>query len=621
MADATEEDRPMRAEENTPMRTEEDTPMRTEEDTPMRTEDTPMRTEEDTLMRTEDDSESGSDSGSGGEEEEEQIEWLATSRAKRSTAGNRLNALLQQEDPDDEVQLLFEEQEDDTPFQDEEANQSDVEMDSSSDEEDQGPAAGADDLEGEKEIQRQAKAERQAKRRKLNDGIPKVKRRVRIDPTLNEPAPRPKKKSERASWIPTAEDAPTRASARGTTQMSKQQLHQQMVEREIKRLKQLANMKKAEAAKEAAKKPALTQEDRLREAARVEKSNSKSLSRWEQTEKDREEEQRARLAALQNRKLEGPVITWWSGMAEYVGGKLKKVGQMLTITEKEKVGRKRKAAEMEADAAKAGDDSKEKADSQGPKTEDIVMRDSQPKQDTPDGKPHSTDATPSAGSPALKEPEKPPSVSPPVEAPVPPPEPPRPSPILAPPMGSPFSVPDQPPASSVLAPPPINRPPVFTPPPPHPNSTPLRPPFPPPPPALDGSAPLPGFGYNFMANYPPNLPTSQIPFNIPPPPPPQPEVPAGPPPIEHSNLNYLILSNFNEDSIKEKDVQTQILFNRTFPKLKSTSLYPPFPSLSPFPIPSIFNLTNRRTSQILRTLRHNRLRSQIPRPRHRPRLL
>lgn len=185
--------------------------------------------------------------------------------------------------------------------------------------------------------------------------------------------------------------------------------------------------------------------------------------------------------------------------------------------------------------------------------------------------------------------------------------------MLAPPMGSPFSVPDQPPASSVLAPPPINRPPVFTPPPPHPNSHPLHHSFhPAAPPALDGSAPLPGFGYNFMANYPPNLPTSQIPFNVPPQPP-QPEVPPGPPAIEHSNLNYLILSNFDEGSIKEKDVQTQVLFNRTFPKLKSTS---PFP----FPVHLVI-LTASRTPKILRTLRHHRLPRQIQRPSHRPRIL
>ncbi|TVY57348.1 Vacuolar protein sorting-associated protein 72-like [Lachnellula cervina] len=536
-------------------------------------EDTPRRTEDDD-SESESDSGSGSGSGSGSDGEQPKVEWLATSRAKRSTAGNRLNALLQQEEPDDELELLFAEDDEDEVFEDGEADQSDVQMDSSSDDEDQGPTAGADDLDGEKEIQRQAKVERQTKRRKLNDGIPKVKRRVRIDPTVNEPAPRPKKKSERASWIPTAEDAPTRSSARGTTKQSKQQLHQQMLEREIKRLKQVASMEAAAAAKEAAKKPALTQEDRLKEAARVEKSNSKSLSKWEETEQAREEEQRLRLAALHNRTLEGPVITWWSGFAEYVGGKLKKVGTMLTVTEKEKAGRKRKATEMEAGAAKAGDASKEKANSQG--LQETVMDDSKAPQtleSTTDRKPP-TDVIPSAAPPAHEQEKKPASASPQVEAaPIQAsPEPPKPLPILAPPIG--FSVPTQPPASSVLAPPPINRPPVFTPP-PQANGQPLHPAFklaPPAQPALDGSAPLPGFGYNFMANYPPNLPTSQIPFGIHPHA--QPDVPPPPPTIEHSNRNYLILSNFDEDAIKEKDVQTQILFNRKFPKLRTNRKNP-----------------------------------------------
>ncbi|TVY26964.1 Vacuolar protein sorting-associated protein 72-like protein [Lachnellula hyalina] len=541
-------------------------------------EDTPLRTEDDD---SESDSGSGSDSGSDAEQPE--VEWLATSRAKRSTAGNRLNALLQQEEPDDELELLFAEDDEDEVFEDAEADQSDVQMDSSSDDEDQGPAAGADDLDGEKEIQRQAKVERQAKRRKLNDGIPKVKRRVRIDPTVNEPAPRPKKKSERASWIPTAEDAPTRASARGTTKQSKQQLHQQMLEREIKRLKQVASMERAAAAKEAAKKPALTQEDRLKEAARVEKSNSRSLSKWEETEQAREEEQRLRLAALHNRTLEGPVITWWSGFAEYVGGKLKKVGTMLTVTEKEKAGRKRKATEMEADAAKAGEASKEKANSQGP--QDTVIGDSKapPTLDsTTDEKPP-TDATLSAASPAPEQEKKTASASPQVEAaPIQAsPEPPKPLPMLAPPVG--FSVPTQPPASSVLAPPPINRPPVFTPP-PQANGQPLHPAFtlaPPAQPTLDGSAPLPGFGYNFMTNYPPNLPTSQIPFGIHPHA--QPDVPPPPPTIEHSNRNYLILTNFDENAIKEKDVQTQILFNRKFLKLRKTKPPPELCAITSYP--------------------------------------
>ncbi|TVY55598.1 Vacuolar protein sorting-associated protein 72-like protein, partial [Lachnellula suecica] len=429
------------------------------EDAP--SDNTPLRTEEDTPMRTEDDSESGSDSNSGSDGEEDEkpsVEWLATSRQKRSTAGNRMGALIQQEE-DDEVALLFAEAENDEAFDAAEEDQSDVQMDSSSDEEDQGPAAGADDLEGEKEIQRQAKAERIAKRRKLNDGIPKVKRRVRIDPTLNQPAPRPKKKSERASWIPTAEDAPTRASARSTTQQSKDQLHQQMIEREIKRLKQLEQVQKSQAAKEAAKKPAMTQEDRLKEARRVEKSNSKSLSKWEEAEQAREEEQREKLAALHNRTLQGPVITWWSGMATYVGGKLKKVGQTLTVGEKEKAGKKRKAAELEAGSTNAGESSNQNAESQGPV--DTVMGESPAPatHDSPaDSKATPANATPSAESPALKNAE-PASVSPPVEVPVQAlPDPPKPSPIMAPPIGSPFSMPNQPPTSSVLAPPPINRP-------------------------------------------------------------------------------------------------------------------------------------------------------------------
>jgi len=307
------------------------------------------------------DDDSGSDSeqngGDGEGEGEGEVEWMVTSRQKRSTAGNRLNALLQQEEPDDELELLFaeDENEEDHGFVDVEAD-SDVQMDSSDDDDDQGPAAGADDLEGEKELQRKEKAERLAKKRKMNDGMPKIfKKRVKIDPTIpSKPSPRPKKKSERASWIPTPEDAPTRASARGTTQKSKEQLHAQMIDREKKRLKQLANMEKAAAAKEAARKPALTQEDRLAEAARVEKSNSKSLSRWEEAEQQREEEQRLKLAALHNRKLDGPVITWWSGRAMWVGGKLIALGsKKLKPDEPKEKSKKRKAGEME-DESEAG---------------------------------------------------------------------------------------------------------------------------------------------------------------------------------------------------------------------------------------------------------------------------
>ncbi|CZR69986.1 related to VPS72 Component of the Swr1p complex that incorporates Htz1p into chromatin [Phialocephala subalpina] len=555
------------------------------EDTPLRTEDEPARLEdEDTAMQTEEqpaeDEESEDGSGTGSDsEEEEQTEWLATTRERRATAGNRLANLLQQEDPDDELELLFAEADDDAGFSDDAAD-SDVQMDSSSDDEDQGPAAGDDDLEGEKELQRKEKAEK-AKKRKLEGGMPKIfKKRVKIDPTISQtPAPRPKKKSERTSWIPTAEDAPTRASQRGTTKQSKQQLHMQMVDREVKRLKQLANMEKAAAKKEAAKKPALTQEDRLKEAARVEKANSKSLSRWEQAEQEREEEQRAKLAALHDRTLEGPVITWWSGMAEWVGGKLKKVGKNLTIEEKEKPTRKRKAAEMEesesgsvAPTTEAGpsnaekpkeDASKGRRDSAaqaGPSDSDQPRRDSiaepgpskSDQASQPDSK---SDTVPPTENEKVEVPSAPPNPTPPPAETIPPPAPPKPTPIV-----------HAPPRSSVLAPP--AGLPLTAPPPPW-NIQQARSPYISTPPALDGSAPVPGLGYNFPPP-PPKALSTTIPFALHPNPPAAPAVPEGPPPppaIEHGAVNYLILENFDETLIKDKNVQTQILFNRKFVKV------------------------------------------------------
>ncbi|KAH7396004.1 YL1 nuclear protein-domain-containing protein [Cadophora sp. MPI-SDFR-AT-0126] len=525
-------------------------------------EDTTMQ---DTPARTEEESASGSGSGSDSEDDgQQEVEWLATTREKRSTAGNRMHSLLQQEEEDDELELLFAEADDDVGFSDAEAD-SDVQMDSSDDDEDQGPAAGDDDLEGEKELQKQARVEK-AKKRKLDRGMPKgFKKRVKIDPTVSQapPPPRPKKKSERASWLPTADEAPTRASARGTTKESKQQLHAQMVDREIKRLNQLRQMEKAAKAKEAAKKPAMTQEDRLKEAARVERSNAKSLSRWEEAEQQREEEQLAKLAALKNRVLEGPVITWWSGVGEWVDGKLKQVGKNLIIEEKEKPSKKRKAAELEESetgSVAAGpmklEDKKETAASTEeplrPSTalSSNVDEDKQPTSNTTINKEPSPvitkEATPVTA--PTHEMRFPPTVPSPRY--IPSPGPPN-SSVLAPPAGFPMSAP---PYSSVLAPPaglPLSAPPL------PPNA--LHRPYMMSSPAFDGSTPLPGFG-----TYPPPPP----PFSVPTPPPvvEQPPPEDLPPKVEHAACNYFILENFDETAIKDKNIQTQIIFGRKFVK-------------------------------------------------------
>jgi hypothetical protein len=56
--------------------------------------------------------------------------------------------------------------------------------------------------------------------------------------------------------------------------------------------------------------------------------------------------------------------------------------------------------------------------------------------------------------------------------------------------------------------------------------------------------------------------------------PPQPDLPPPPPAIEHEGRNYIILQNFDETAIKDKDVQTQILFGRKFSKVRSASPSP-----------------------------------------------
>ncbi|KAL8788651.1 MAG: hypothetical protein Q9213_001579 [Squamulea squamosa] len=272
-------------------------------------------------------------------DEGEQVESLVTGRAKRATAGTRMSALLEKEG-DDELELLFaeDEQEEDNEFEaDDFDDASDVQLDSASSDDEQSPTKGDDDLEGEKELQRQTRVEKQRKR-KAQDALMKpsaMKKRIGLParsdapapasvPTT--PAPRPKKKSERVSWLPTPEEGPIRASSRKQTVRNKEITNIRLVASEKRRRQQLQVMEEAAKRKEASKPRAMTQAQRMEEAARVERLNAKSLNRWEAAEKKRVVEQKAKLEALHNRQLTGPVISWWSGMARWVNGKLKQVG-------------------------------------------------------------------------------------------------------------------------------------------------------------------------------------------------------------------------------------------------------------------------------------------------------
>ncbi|KAJ5506114.1 YL1 nuclear C-terminal [Penicillium expansum] len=280
------------------------------------------------------------------EEEEMPVESLVRGRAKRSTAGLHMSALLEAA-ADDDLALLFEEVEDDNEFADvADPDAEDDLLESSDEDEDQGPNA-QNDYEGEQKLQK----DERKKRRAQNDlRFQTLRKRVKIDPTAPSTmssAPRPKKKSERISWIPTVEDGPTRQSSRRQTMVNKELTHARLKDSQEKRVRIIATMKEAEKRKAHLKPKEMTQEDHLAEAARVERLNSKSLNRWELSEKRKADERRARIEALQNRRLDGPVISYWSGVATWTNGRLTRVGKIdiKPKTDKEESRKKKKEKE------------------------------------------------------------------------------------------------------------------------------------------------------------------------------------------------------------------------------------------------------------------------------------
>ena len=277
------------------------------------------------------DRENDSASSSEGAEEELEVESLVTGRVKRATAGNRMFSLLEREG-DDELELLFaeDEEEEDVEFEDEGDDASETQLDSSTDEEDLGPANADNDLDGEKELQTQDRFERQKKRkaRHLFKRPDVSRKRVKIDPSAppTTSISRSRKKFERVTSTHADDNAPTRISSRRQTVQNRESVYQKLVHSEQTRIKVMHSMDLAKKRKDASRPKSLTQTDRLEEAAKTERKNAKSLNRWEESEKKRSEERRAKLEALHNRQLTGPVVTWWSGLARWVSGKISHLG-------------------------------------------------------------------------------------------------------------------------------------------------------------------------------------------------------------------------------------------------------------------------------------------------------
>ncbi|KAK6837088.1 hypothetical protein RU639_000999 [Aspergillus parasiticus] len=298
--------------------------------------------------------------GQSSADEEMPVVSLIEGRSKRSTAGRHMSALLNAE-ADDDLALLFEEVDDDNEFsvnaEEEGGEEDDMGLDSSSDEEDQGPNARSDDYEGETQIQKEEKAEKKKRRAQQDLRFKITSKKVKIDPTAVSavPAPpRPKKKSERISWIPTPEEGPTRSSSRRQTMQNKELTHARLKDSEEKRIRLIATMEEAAKRKAHLKPKEMTQAERLAEAERVERQNSKSLNRWEEMERRKAEERKAKIEALQNRRLEGPVMSYWSGVATWVDGRLTRLGKVDITPKLEKEDNTRKKSKKSDKEGKEG---------------------------------------------------------------------------------------------------------------------------------------------------------------------------------------------------------------------------------------------------------------------------
>ncbi|KAB2571099.1 YL1 nuclear [Lasiodiplodia theobromae] len=281
----------------------------------------------------------GAANGSGSSSSDAEPAMVVT-RSRRSNAGNWMRKLLDQEERPDEHQDAqdfynnehWAEDADDDEFGGADAvAPEDVALESSGDE-DEDEGEQDDDDAGEKVLRKEERQQKLLQKRKRKDPFAQAALRQKKAKTTTPtesmpPPPRPKKKSERVSWLPEATEGPVRSSSRRLTVQNKQVLTQGLEEKERHRLHVLEVMKRAERRKEKDQPKPMTQQERLVEAARVEKRNSKTLSRWEESERLKAEENKARLEALKNRKLDGPFVRYYSGPSLWVNDKLKHVGK------------------------------------------------------------------------------------------------------------------------------------------------------------------------------------------------------------------------------------------------------------------------------------------------------
>ncbi|CCK72575.1 Vps72p KNAG_0K02120 [Huiozyma naganishii CBS 8797] len=275
------------------------------------------------------------------EEQEQEQEFIMATRERRSNAGNRLQRLLEQEVrdaqertqllEDDEVNLLFQEDEDDEEFSlpqrrgpsrswsrassvsDGErspssavgvpsgtsstpgAEDEDLMLSDSGDEDEED-----DDEAGERELQRQETIKRKSKRGRA----PPVLKRKQAVPTAQaapgEEPPLPRKKRHLSEEI-NAESLlriERRTSKRASAVANKLRVYEKLSQAEVRRKEIQQRLKKHK--EDQAKFHTLTQEDQLAIAAETEKHNLLSLNKYKEQELSQKQ---TRLALQQRAKL------------------------------------------------------------------------------------------------------------------------------------------------------------------------------------------------------------------------------------------------------------------------------------------------------------------------------
>ncbi|SPC66456.1 related to VPS72 - component of the SWR1 complex, required for vacuolar protein sorting [Ustilago sp. UG-2017b] len=242
---------------------------------------------------------------------------MVTSRSKRSTAGNRLKQLLDQELERDEI---FTEVENDIDF---EANENEdgvdiVDSDFDRDSDDDARAAVEDESEGEREIEAQEKVDKSKRRAAVRAAGGIINRPAAAAAAIRKPPAPPgageggrEAKRRRISFAPDTPSPSTsssvlevgsrrRTSARSATVQSKLQVESRLEEAEQRRAAQPVKVVQK-------KKASLTQDALIAEALEVEEENRESLRRFLEQEEERRAKQRQR-----KERIEGPFVRWVS---------------------------------------------------------------------------------------------------------------------------------------------------------------------------------------------------------------------------------------------------------------------------------------------------------------------